>query len=93
MKEEKKALEEELKTRVEAAERTMDAQKDGELQELRRGKVEALQVLQVRLSFVVCLSNLCLVYVYMLAIYTNLCMCRICICTHVCISISDCMCV
>jgi len=57
MKEEKRLLEDELKTRVEEAERTIDAQKDGELQELRRGKVEALQVLQVGRKIVIVIGG------------------------------------
>jgi hypothetical protein len=45
----KHQLEEELKLKLETSERNLEQVRANELQELRRGKVEALQVLQVRL--------------------------------------------
>jgi len=45
--EEKKHLEEESRLKLENSERNLEQVRASELQELRRGKVEALQVLQV----------------------------------------------
>jgi hypothetical protein len=47
LKEEKQRLEAEAKLKLETAERNLEQVRANELQELRRGKVEALQVLQV----------------------------------------------
>jgi len=47
LRDEKQWLEQESKRQVEESERKLENLKAGELQELRRGKVEALQVLQV----------------------------------------------
>lgn len=47
LNEEKSHLEQEMRQRIENSETTLEREKDSELQELRRGKVEALRVLQV----------------------------------------------
>ena len=47
LQDEKQWLEEESKRQVEESERKLENVRAGELQELRRGKVEALQLLQV----------------------------------------------
>jgi hypothetical protein len=47
----KRQLEEELKLKLETSERNLEQVRANELQELRRGKVEALQVLQVCWDF------------------------------------------
>lgn len=47
LQDEKQWLEQESKRQVEESERKLENVRAGELQELRRGKVEALQVLQV----------------------------------------------
>jgi len=49
LQDEKQWLEQESKRQVEESERKLENVRAGELQELRRGKVEALQVLQVSL--------------------------------------------
>jgi len=50
-------LEQESKSQVEESERKLENVRAGELQELRRGKVEALQVLEVsRCAFLVFLT-------------------------------------
>lgn len=47
LNEEKSHLEEEMRQKIENSEHSLEREKDSELQELRRGKKEALQVLQV----------------------------------------------
>ena len=54
LQDDKQWLEQESKRQVEESERKLENVRAGELQELRRGKVEALQVLQVSTSLVVC---------------------------------------
>ena len=51
LEDEKQWLEQESKRQVEESERKLENVRAGELQELRRGKVEALQVLQVSSVF------------------------------------------
>ena len=54
LKEEKKQLEEEMKTRIDVSVGKLEEEREGEVQELKRGKVEALRLMQV----CVCLSCL-----------------------------------
>ena len=51
LQDEKQWLEQESKRQLEESERKLENVRAGELQELRRGKVEALQVLQVSSTF------------------------------------------
>ena len=48
LKSEKQQLQEEMTARISSSEQTLESEKDSEIQELRRGKVEALHVMQVR---------------------------------------------
>ena len=54
LKEEKRQLEDEMKTRIDVSVGKLEEEREGEVQELKRGKVEALRLMQVR----VCLSVL-----------------------------------
>jgi hypothetical protein len=48
LKDEKRQHEEEMNERLASSEQSFESEKDSEIQELRRGKVEALQVMQVK---------------------------------------------
>ena len=58
LQDEKQWLEQESKRQVEESERKLENVRAGELQEIRRGKLEALQVLQVSLHVVCVLLSL-----------------------------------
>ena len=47
LKDEKRQLEAGVQERITSSEQSLENEKDSEIQELRRGKVEALQVMQV----------------------------------------------
>lgn len=51
LKAEKNLLDEEARKKIEISEQQLELEKDSELQELRRGKVEALHVLQVKMPY------------------------------------------
>jgi len=55
LQDDKQWLELESRRQLEESERKLENVRAGELQELRRGKVEALQLLQVTTSLVACL--------------------------------------
>ena len=48
LKEEKRLLDEEMKTRIDVSVGKLEEEREGEIQELKRGKIEALRLMQVR---------------------------------------------
>ena len=50
LKDEKRQLEAGVQERISSSEQSLESEKDAEIQELRRGKVQALQVMQVNVQ-------------------------------------------